>query len=71
MISFLAISGVVCALSTKFTLLDYIYFFSFVKLAITIMKYIPQVKLGRFVLLSYFSNVNDCINLFVFLLGIC
>jgi hypothetical protein len=42
MIGFLAISGIVCA-CTDMDLLTYIYFFSYVKLAITIMKYIPQV----------------------------
>lgn len=42
---FLTISGFVCAAS-KLELLDYIYFFSYVKLAITIMKYCPQAYLN-------------------------
>lgn len=41
MITFLVISGIVC-LTTSLSILNYIYFFSYIKLAITIMKYIPQ-----------------------------
>ena len=51
MISFLTISGIVLTASSVLTILDYIYFFSYVKLAITIMKYIPQVNL--IILLAY------------------
>ena len=42
LIAFLVISGTVCAAS-KLSRLDFIYYFSYVKLAITIMKYVPQV----------------------------
>jgi hypothetical protein len=42
MIGFLVISGTICA-ANKLSKLNYIYFFSYVKLAITITKYIPQV----------------------------
>lgn len=42
-ISFLIVSGVVCGVSSKLSNLNFIYFFSYVKLAITIMKYVPQV----------------------------
>jgi hypothetical protein len=42
MVSFLAISGIIVAFG-KLDLLDYAYFFSYVKLAITLMKYFPQV----------------------------
>ncbi len=45
-ISFLAVSGIVCGVSDSLSNLDYIYFFSYVKLAITIMKYCPQVILA-------------------------
>ena len=42
-ILFLLVSGIVCSVSDSLSNLDYIYFFSYVKLAITIMKYCPQV----------------------------
>lgn len=45
MVAFLTISGVVSA-ANKLKLLDYIYFFSYIKLAITVMKYCPQVYLN-------------------------
>ena len=45
MFAFLTVSGVVCA-ARKMKVLDYIYFFSYVKLAITIMKYCPQAYLN-------------------------
>lgn len=42
LITFLAISGIITATGTM-KVLEYMYFFSYVKLAITIMKYCPQV----------------------------
>jgi hypothetical protein len=42
MISGLAVSGIVCAFQVL-NILTYLYFFSYVKLAITVMKYTPQV----------------------------
>ncbi len=45
MLGFLTVSGVICG-ANKLKLLDYIYFFSYVKLAITIMKYCPQAYLN-------------------------
>lgn len=41
-ILFLLVSGIVYSVSDSLSNLDYIYFFSYVKLAITIMKYCPQ-----------------------------
>lgn len=45
LIGVLTISGVICG-AHKLSLLDYIYVFSYVKLAITIMKYCPQVYMN-------------------------
>lgn len=45
LIGFLTVSGVICG-AKKISKLDYIYFFSYVKLAITIMKYCPQAYLN-------------------------
>ncbi len=46
LISFLLISGIVVA-TGKLNVLNYAYFFSYVKLAITLMKYFPQVFTRR------------------------
>jgi len=43
MLLFLSISLVV-VLSHKMTWLLYLYFFSYIKLAITLIKYVPQVR---------------------------
>ena len=43
LVAFLIISGIICAVSSVLSNLEYVYFFSYVKLAITICKYIPQV----------------------------
>jgi cystinosin len=56
LVLFLSISGIVC-LTSKLTVLDYIYLFSYVKLAITIMKYVPQV--------DPVYNLNFLIKLFI------
>jgi len=45
LIGFITVSGVVCG-AKKLSKLDYMYFFSYVKLAITIMKYCPQAYLN-------------------------
>lgn len=43
LVLFLGTSGIVL-IAKKITSLEYVYFFSYVKLAITLMKYFPQVK---------------------------
>ncbi|RNA17603.1 cystinosin-like isoform X1 [Brachionus plicatilis] len=45
MISVLVVGGIINSLSV-ITVLDYIYIFSYIKLAITIMKYIPQAYIN-------------------------